>query len=368
MAGEFPYYRVSAAAPRERGLQYGRQARDRIAVSLSIYARAFEQQQISWSEVERRARAFMTTIAGYDQTLLDEMGGIATGADVSIERIVALNARTELLYGGSKPPSGEEERGEGCTACLALPSITADGELIHGQNWDWLAECADSAAVVRIDHGNGNPMLAFMEAGMLARMGFNAAGIALTGNFLTSDRDRGRNGIPIPLLRRRILQSTDLASAIGEVYRTPRAFSNNMMISHAAGVAVNLEASPDEVFWLKPQDGLMVHSNHFKSPVAQVKLRDIGLETSPDSLYRDERVHDLLAPRRGQLQVSDFQSAFRDDFGLPRAVCRTPAPGSSGADLATVATVIMKPKQGRMWIVRQPYAGGDLVEYRLNEE
>ena len=79
-------------------------------------------------------------------------------------------------------------------------------------------------------------------------------------------------------------------------------------------------------------------------------------------------MHDLLAPLRGRLSLSDFQTAFRDDFGLPRAVCRTPAPGSSGADLATVATVLMKPKQGRMWIARQPYAGGDFLEYRLNED
>lgn len=360
----FPFYRI-AGAPLERGRQYGRQASDRIAVSLAIYSRTFEKLNISWDEVMRRAREFMPRIARYDAELLEEIAGIAAGAGTEVERIVALNARSELLYGRAKTVPTPEEQAEGCTAALALPAVTADGQLIHGQNWDWIADCAESAVVVRVDRGDGNPFLSFMEAGLMARAGFNAAGIALTGNFLASDRDRGREGVPIPLLRRRILQSRSLGVAIGEVYSTPRAVSNNMMLSHAAGVAINLETSPDEVFWLKAQDGLLVHSNHFKSPGALAKVRDISLETSPDSLYRDDRVHDLLAPLRGRLQVSDFQMAFRDDFGLPKAVCRIPTPGPGGADSATVATIIMKPALGRMWVAPRPYLGAEFTEYSI---
>lgn len=362
----FPFLRISGQ-PRERGRQYGRLARERIELSLSIYDRAFEKKGIPWSEVRRRARAFMPRIAAYDATLLDEIEGIAEGADLEVERIVAINARTELLYGAAPSAPSPEEQAEGCTAALALPSVTADGKLIHGQNWDWISDCAHSAVVVRIDCGDGNPFLSFMEAGMLARAGFNAAGIALTGNFLASDRDRGRDGVPIPLLRRRILRSKDLGAAVGEVYLAPRAFSNNLMISHVAGVALDLETSPDEVFWLKPAEGLLVHSNHFKTESARAKVRDVGLEVSPDSLYRDDRVQELLAAHRGHIDVEHFKAAFRDDFGLPKAVCRIPTPGPGGTESATVATIIMKPAAGRMWIAPQPYAGGEFTEYSLHD-
>lgn len=362
----FPLLKI-AGRPRERGRQYGYMARERIEVSLSIYSRAFEKKDISWNEIRRRARNFMPRIARYDAELLEEIEGIAEGAGTEVERIVAINARTELLYGGATSAPTPEEQGEGCTGALALPSTTADGTLIHGQNWDWISDCARSAVVVRVDCGDGNPVLSFMEAGMLARAGFNAAGIALTGNFLASDRDRGRDGVPIPLLRRRVLRSSSLGSAIGEVYSAPRAFSNNMMISHTAGVAIDLETSPDEVFWLKPDDGLLVHSNHFKAQSARAKLRDVGLETSPDSLYRDDRVHELLAPHRGHIGVEHFKAAFRDDFGLPKAVCRAPTVGPGGTESATVATIIMKPAAGRMWIAPQPYAGGEFTEYSLHD-
>jgi isopenicillin-N N-acyltransferase-like protein len=362
----FPFFGISGA-PRERGRQYGRQARDRIEVSLSIYHQAFDKKQIAWSEVRRRARDFMPRIAAYDATLLEEIEGIAEGADVEVERIVALNARTELLYGAATSAPPPEDQAEGCTSALALPATTADGLLIHGQNWDWISDCVRSAVVVRIDCGDGNPMLSFMEAGMLARAGFNAAGLALTGNFLASDRDRGRPGVPIPLLRRRILRSNNLGAAVGEVYLAPRAFSNNLMISHVAGVAVDLETAPDEVFWLKPQDGLLVHSNHFKTDGARAKLRDVGLEVSPDSLYRDDRVQEVLAAHRGRIDVEHFKTAFRDNFGLPKAVCRIPTPGPGGTESATVATIIMKPAAGRMWIAPQPYAGGDFTEYSLHD-
>ncbi|MBL8271492.1 C45 family autoproteolytic acyltransferase/hydolase [Steroidobacter sp.] len=362
----FPLLRISGS-PRERGRQYGERARERIEISLSIYESAFAKKNIAWAEVRQRARAFTPRIALYDATLLEEIEGIAAGADVEVERIVALNARTELLYGDALAPPPPEDQAEGCTSALALPEATADGTLIHGQNWDWISECVRSAVVVRIDCGDGNPMLSFMEAGMLARAGFNAAGIAITGNFLASDRDRGRDGVPIPLLRRRILRASSLGVAIGEVYLAPRAFSNNLMISHAAGMAVDLEASPGEVFWLKPEDGLLVHSNHFKTEAARAKVRDVGLNISPDSLYRDDRVQQILAAHRGQLDVGHFKTAFRDDFGLPKAVCRVPTVGPGGTESATVASIIMKPAAGRMWIAPQPYAGGDFTEYSLHD-
>lgn len=360
----FPFFSVSGA-PFERGRQYGSQARERIAVSLAIYERAFDRSGLSWQDVRPLANAFMPRIGAYDPSFLEEIRGIAHGADVEVERIVALNARTELLYGRAQRAPGPEEQGEGCTAAVALPEATLNGELIHGQNWDWIADCVRSAIVLRLDAGDGNPLLSFMEGGMLARAGFNASGVALTGNFLASDRDRGRDGVPIPLLRRRILQSGDLAAAIGAVYAAPRAFSNNMMISHAGGMAVNLEASPDEVFWLKPEKGLMVHANHFKAPGALAKVRDVGIITSPDTLYRDDRVLNQLGAKHGRLEVADFCTAFRDSFGAPKAVCRSPTPGPGGAQAATVATIVMQPAAGNMWIAPAPYLGSEFTQYSL---
>jgi isopenicillin-N N-acyltransferase like protein len=360
----FPLIAVAGDA-RTRGRQYGEQARSRIEVSLEIYGRAFDRLKMSWDEVARRARAFMPRIEAYDAEALAEMAGIAEGAGLTTEHIVALNARTELLYGGDAPP--KQDQAEGCTAAVVMPEATKDRKLLHGQNWDWIEDCARSAIVLRADPGDGNPYLSFMEAGMLARCGLNRAGIALTGNFLASDRDSGRNGVPIPLIRRRVLRAREYGKAIGVVYEAPRAFSNNMMLSTAAGAAIDLEASPDEVFWLKPDDGLLVHANHFKAPGALAKVKDVGILASPDTLYRDDRVQQKLAAKRGQITVADLQRVFLDKFGTPAAVCREPTPGPGGANAATVATIVMRPEDGRMWIAPVPYRGANFTEYALED-
>ena len=74
--------------------------------------------------------------------------------------------------------------------------------------------------------------------------------IGLTGNFLKCDRDEGRRGLPIPVVRRRILASRTFFEATEAVYRSPRSFSANLMISHDQGEAMDFEATPDEVFWI----------------------------------------------------------------------------------------------------------------------
>ncbi len=73
-----------------------------------------------------------------------------------------------------------------------LAEASADGKLLHGQNWDWRAECAETGVVLRIAREDGPDVLTFTEAGGLARAGMNSAGVALTANFLGSDRDGRR--------------------------------------------------------------------------------------------------------------------------------------------------------------------------------
>jgi len=54
--------------------------------------------------------------------------------------------------------------------------------------------------------------------------------------------------IPIPFIRRRVLDSEHFALAIKAVASTPKYCSNNMMISTKEGYAINFECVPDEAF------------------------------------------------------------------------------------------------------------------------
>lgn len=356
-----------SGSPHERGLQHGRGAGDLVVRSIEIYRKAFLSKGVTWDRARSIAAKLFPEIEAYDADFASEIRGISEGAEVPVEDIVALNARTELLYGQSpQVPPGPDTDGDGCTGAIALPSATRDGILIHGQNWDWRDECADSCMLLRIRSDDGPDILCFTEGGLLARFGLNSAGIAITANFLQTERDYGRKGIPVALIRRKILMSNSLSEAIRVPYSVPRAFSANLMLSDSAGVAIDLETTPDEIFWQAPENDLLVHANHFVTVAARCKNQDMSIPTSPDSLYRDMRVRQHLESRHGDITPDDFRDAFADRFGAPRAVCRSPIEGPGGKVSSTVATIIMSPSEGRLWIAKRPYeSAAEYEEHKL---
>lgn len=357
MSDGFPFPLVTIEGdPRERGRQYGRLAGDRIEKSLAIYMSAWSATNAAArNALLDRARAFVPVIGDRYPDLIEEVRGIAEGAGHEMEEIVALNARTELLYGAAPAP-------DGCTGVALLPELTG-GRVIIGQNWDWRPACRESAILLRVLPERGPSFLTFVEAGMLARSGMNSAGIGLCGNFLQSDFDHRQSGVPIPFVRRAILQSETLPVAAGQVLRSPRAFSSNHLLAHRDGEAVDLEASPPDVFPLFAEGGMIVHSNHFKAAAGRV--RDTGLARYPDSLFRDRRVHAVLAQRGAPLGVADVQVALRDHFGLPDAVCRHRAARPDGTEIETVASIVMDLTEARLWLAPGPVCANQYRAFTL---
>jgi isopenicillin-N N-acyltransferase-like protein len=298
------------------------------------------------------------------------MRGIAEGAGVAFEDIFLVNARTEILKIAARPDLRARLLGEspdGCTAVTVMPSATKDGELIHAQNWDWKVECSETGVVLRILNDNGPSILTYTEAGMMARSGFNSAGVAITGNNLESSVDYSQIGVPLPMIRRRALECMHAAQAMHTVYTTPKTASNNMAVSHADGVAVNFECSPAETFLLYPENHLLVHSNHWLSPVALGKLKDTGVAMSPCSLYRHTRVREVLEPHIGAITPGLVKKALLDDKLSPWSVCRPPRlDPARNIQTATVSTVVMQPRAGIMEVANLAAVNPEFTIYRLN--
>src|SRR5688572_29821006 len=361
----FPLIEVSGT-PRERGLAHGRAAASRVKGSAALYRKELERRKVDVATQEKLARRFLPIIGDFDPTYVDEMRGIAEGAGVPVEAVITVNCRTEMMFGHKEVAEVHGQMKDGCTGVVAMPSVTASGRLLHAHNWDWRAEAADNSIVMRIRNDNGPDILTLVEAGGLARHGFNSAGVALTANFLACDADFKKAGtVPLGILRRKILEQPNLATAVREVAMTTRFCSNNIMLSDAAGESIDLECSPDEVFWIQPENGLLPHSNHFLSPVARVKVKDIQFPRAADTLYRASRVNDYLAARRGKIDYKDCVEALSDRYGFPDSVLRSPKPAVFDAISATVCMTIIDAKLGKMWIARKPYERMDFAEYAI---
>lgn len=364
-AAPFPLYELSGG-PEARGDSYGRQAAVRIRRSIGHYHAQLSGGGLDAARIHRLARAFVSRVEAFDPAYVAEMRGIARGADVAFEDVMLLNCRTEILQLAKRGlPEAEPD---GCTGAIVTPQATADGTLLHGQNWDWKSECAETGVVLRIRRDDGPDILTFVEAGGLSRAGLNAAGIAITANYLESDRDYRQAGVPLALIRRKVLMQSQLAVALHAVYTTPKSASNNMIVSQAGGIAIDFECAPDETFQVHPDNGLLVHANHWVSPVALSKLRDTGIVATPDSLYRDLRVRDLLAPRRGRIDVAAVKAALFDDYQTPWSVCRPPRPSLSSNLSATVAQIVMVPARGVMEVAMLPALDRRFTTYRLDIE
>lgn len=364
----FPLYEVTGA-PQERGRSYGEQAKKRIVRSIEHYSEQAAKLKLAPSEIDKIIHIYIPTVRKFDENYLTEMQGIANGAGVRLEDIILLNARTEIMKLAVRPDLRAlllRETNDGCTSVKVTRDATKDGELIHAQNWDWKEECSETGVVLRILREDGPDLLTFTEAGMLARSGFNAAGISITGNNLECDRDYRQIGVPLPLIRRKALESTFVAHAMHAVYATPKTGSNNMAIAHVGGVIINFECAPDETFQLHPESGLLVHSNHWLSPIALTKLKDMGIAFSPCTLYREQRVRELLAPHVGRITMDDVKKALLDDYQSPWSVCRPPR-GDFGRDTrsATVSTVIMRPAANYMEVANLPALDPTFTRYEL---
>ncbi|UXS34562.1 acyl-CoA--6-aminopenicillanic acid acyltransferase [Agrobacterium tumefaciens] len=353
--------------PFERGQQYGEQAGDRIRKGIEHYQHQIRASGLKAGDLETIIDRFAGAIEEYGPQYIEEMRGIAKAVGTELSAILLINARTEILKLARRREKGLDDfMSDGCTGVFVMPEVTRDGQFIHAQNWDWKAECAETAVVLKVKRSDGPDILTFTEAGGLARTGFNAAGISISGNYLETDRDYRTLGVPLAIIRRKVLEQDHLAMSMQAVYGTRKSASNNMMVGHAHGVAIDFECAPDETFLVHPQGGLLVHANHFQSPVALSKLQDKGVVNMPDSLYRDVRVRSLIEPALGKVTTADVKTALLDTFETPWSVCRPPRKSLSNNQSATVATIVMVPALGRMEVALLPALNPNFANFSLD--
>lgn len=367
----FPFIETSGS-PYDRGYQHGAAVPERVQGSVDLYQEQLLRRGVDTPTLDLLANAMKPFIEKFDAAYLAEMQGIADGAGVRLTDIIVINCRTEMMFGHGqiqKKPDVDEPD-DGCTGLIVLPEASATGRLLHAHNWDWREECTETGVVIKMKRSDGPDLLMFTEAGSLARHGFNSSGVSLTGNFLTSERDyRKPADVPLVLIRRKMLEAENICEAMKFLWNVDRFASNNLMLAQAEGEAVNLECAPDEIFWITPENGFVVHANHWVCPIARTKLRDLGLRANPDSIYRQRRVTEALKNARertgGLVDWSTIRTALADEFPKPDGVLRYPKPASFASISATVATTLMEPAAGKMWIARKPYEGIEFVEYKL---
>ena len=339
--------------PLARGRQYGAAAAARIRRSIECYDDAFRLRAgLDWATAVTRARAFLPAIESFAPACLQEMCGIAEGAGVDFDAILVLNCRSELMFAGARAQGGVPP-GE-CTSFAVTPQASANGHTLLGQNWDWVPFARDLCVLLDMKRDDGPDYVTIVEAGMLAKVGVNAAGLGLCTNTLVSHADAGRAGVPYHVMLRVLLDATSVQDASRLLHSAERALSANYLVADKRGNAANFETvggGAAEIRATRPERGVIAHSNHFLAPEWQAG--DAYLAGSPHSVTRLDDLRNGL--RAAELSVPRLQSILRMHDHAPNGVCSHPDPSAHPLYArCTVSSVIADLTAGELWYTDGP--------------
>jgi len=325
--------------PFERGKQYGLQTKGLIEKNLELY---FDLWSKLWGakrpEVLKHCSSLVPVIGEYDAEILEELQGIAEGSGLSLEEIVTLNARYEMVFA----QSAVAEAGGGCTSIAAMPAVTKNGHAILGQNWDYKERFQGLSVILEVEREGSPGIVMHTEAGTMGHKGMNSAGLGICLNALVSSRDRFEATTPFLIVGRAILNADSLSRAVKAVLNAKVTVSFNFLIAHCDGEAIDLEVSPLDVGFLHPDGGILTHSNHFIALNNRPDMIDVFKATIPDTLFRAHRARQLIELERGNIDIGSFQRVFRDHFSYPNSICRhVDTREEEPRHLATLSSAIM---------------------------
>lgn len=338
----------------------------------------------------REAEKYVARLSLTCPRYLDEIRGIAEGAGVGFLDVLALNVRTEIMFGlfteaeaarargtgsskgvngvngtnGTNGVNGHQAESEfpsdGCTS-LAFTSGGPSPTSFLAQNWDWLPTQAPNLIVAHISQPNTTtPDIAMVtEAGIIGKIGLNSAGV---GCCLNAIRARGLDStrLPVHFALRAILESRSRVDALSTLRKLGGvAGSAHILVADAEG-AVGLEfaGGKERIGEIGPDArGRVVHTNH-------LVLEHPGVEEPgwlPDSGERLERIGvltdgDFLA---GEVDVKKVVELFKDEEGFPCSINRLQVKEGESQTLFTI--VMDLGRREALVKVGRPTEGGEEI-------
>ncbi|KAF2153126.1 AAT-domain-containing protein [Myriangium duriaei CBS 260.36] len=327
--------------PYEIGFAHGTQARTQIAGSIRFYTRLFQENcKKSWPEVQTIADQFVPQIRKSWPDLLEEMEGVADGAQTDLLTIVALNVRTEINFGLFS---------DGCTALSWRTEDENGGSSFLAQNWDWETPQRENLVLLDVRKANCPRIKMVTEAGIIGKIGMNENGV---GVCLNAIREKGMDATKIPchLGLRMVLESRSRDEAVAKLEKYGVASSCHMLVADATG-GVGLEWNANEGRRIHMNNnGQVFHSNHFVHRDMEGKDK-LWLE---DSKFRIKRVETLCRELDG-LDMVGLQRVFRDEENYPAAICRKQEGGTHSETLFNIIMDLTK-REMRVTVGRPVHA------------
>jgi isopenicillin-N N-acyltransferase-like protein len=257
----------------------------------------------------------------YSPSLYGEMSALAEAADITLAEAVVVGGFTDLVD-VVRARVGAAPTEDNCTAIIH----PTRGYL--AQTWDMHASAGEFVIMLKLDPLVGPNLIAQTTAGCLGQMGLNEAGIGIGINNLTS---YGRPGVTWPFVVRKVLEQTDLDSAVEVILDADLAGGHNFLVMGPDGAGANVEAMPQSRRVTKVTEQPFVHTNHC--------LDGDTAEEEADRLESSVVSSDLRL-ELGYETVDDLEAFFAE----PAISRRVDQPH----EVATCGAVVIEPGRGEM--------------------
>jgi isopenicillin-N N-acyltransferase-like protein len=267
---------------RARGRAHGEALRRRIHAGLERWDEDVERR------IGTRAPEYVTRLVGetrfipvierHAPDLLAEVRGIAEGAGVGFERILAYNLMDEEWWFSQTPGVRQ--------ACSLIAVAAHEGRpALLAQNMD-LPEVMDGGqAVLRSVAADGTESVVLTAAGMIGLTGCNSAGVGVCVNTLSMLR-HSPDGLPVAFVMRGVLERRLVADVERFLRDVPHASGQHYALASEGGIA-GLECSAGGVARSNGPRARFWHTNH------PLESTDIDPDDEHPEGYADS--HDRLA-------------------------------------------------------------------------
>ena len=258
------------------------------------------------------SRADPALVARYRAVTLEHVPWIVEELDGAAE---AAGLAPLDVFAASIEELAPAEAPTGCSDLVVTAARTADGHLLVAHTNDLYAE--DENEIVAIEwRVPGEPVVFTLGSGPWISVGWNDAGLSVTGNEVSPNDERV--GIPRLLQVRDVLTRRTLREAVEASLHPARSSAYNWVLAHADGGAANVEASATNAGIDEPgEDGFLAHTNHYAREDMQ------PFESAGDyesSCARLERARELAAG--DDFTVEALRAVLSDHQNGDNAICR----------------------------------------------
>lgn len=297
---------------REIGRQLGEACCDQVRHSVEnariLLDQTYSSLELTWEGAKIQARKYMPFAQERYPQYIEELMGMAEGAEVAFDDLAVLNAMEAVTMDALHLTK--------CTSMAVNGDRTADGHVLVAHNEDWLPEDEGDVYVVHAEADDEPPWLAMTYGGLLPNIGFNAEGIAQACDSVYPNDSR--IGIPRLIVSRALLGARNLGEAIRATVAPKRAAGYNHLLAHETGELYSVEVSARKFAILYGEDGWLAHTNHYLAPQMQL------IEDEPDELIatRVRYFRALRLLKSTDLHtIKSLQLIQRDHLNFPNAIC-----------------------------------------------